>query len=295
MNDFLHTRPAEFQAALEYTTADTGFQPALIEKDYFCSLVLRQVAMHEEVPLVFKGGTLLNKAYAGFYRLSEDLDFTISTEEGTPRSMRSRIAKEIENLLAEIIRSIPGLTMVEPLRGHNSSTQYQAVLGYQTVTGTTGTIQFEVSQRELVLLPVEHPELRTILIDAISMEPAVSAFPKRSLAMVEAYAEKVRAALTRRDPAIRDIFDIDYATSAKTLDLSNLELQNLIVQKIRQPGNQLQSTEGLRLEALRQQIETGLRPVLRARDFTAFDFERAVVNLRSLENVVAKILRDQLN
>lgn len=99
MSDFFHQADEEFKAALEFTAADTGFQPSLIEKDYFCSLVLAQLAAWEESPLVFKGGTLLNKGYAGFYRLSEDLDFTISTGPTSARSGRSRLAKDVGAIL----------------------------------------------------------------------------------------------------------------------------------------------------------------------------------------------------
>jgi len=65
-------------AAIEYTTANTELKPELIEKDFYCSLVLKYIFSHNTQPLIFKGGTLLTKVYADFYRLSEDLDFSIS-------------------------------------------------------------------------------------------------------------------------------------------------------------------------------------------------------------------------
>ena len=36
----LHLDADEFRAALEYTQGVTGFQSTLIEKDYYCSLIL---------------------------------------------------------------------------------------------------------------------------------------------------------------------------------------------------------------------------------------------------------------
>ena len=56
-------KPAELQAAVEFTAAETGFAPALIEKDYWCSVVLWRLFAAGDCPLVFKGGTLLGKAY----------------------------------------------------------------------------------------------------------------------------------------------------------------------------------------------------------------------------------------
>jgi hypothetical protein len=50
-----------------------------IEKDYILSWILQGIARHNRLPeiLVFKGGTVLKKAYFENYRFSEDLDFTI--------------------------------------------------------------------------------------------------------------------------------------------------------------------------------------------------------------------------
>jgi len=290
MTDFLHTNEPEFRAALEFTTAETGFQPALIEKDYFCSLVLAGVVKIPNLPLVFKGGTLLNKAYVGFYRLSEDLDFTIPTSSDSARTERSRIAKTVGNALEQITAGVPGLTITEPLCGFNNSTQYRAMIGYASVVGSNGVIQFEVSQREPVVLGVEKPMLRTLMVDAVSGEAAVPPFAMPALSMREAYAEKVRAALTRRDAAIRDLFDIDHASRDGILDFTDPTLLPLIASKIRLPGNEIVALDEVRAEGLRQQLETGLRPVLRAKDFRAFNFDQALANLRELQEDVRAAL-----
>ena len=67
-----------FQLSIQQTAAETGFTAALIEKDYYCSLILKEIFLDRSHDLIFKGGTLLNKVNVGFYRLSEDLDFSIS-------------------------------------------------------------------------------------------------------------------------------------------------------------------------------------------------------------------------
>ena len=90
----LHEDVAFLGKALRFTAAETGFISRLIEKDYFCTLVL-QYLCESDVTLIFKGGTCLAKVHAGFYRLSEDLDFSISmsTEIGAldSRSGRKRL------------------------------------------------------------------------------------------------------------------------------------------------------------------------------------------------------------
>ena len=52
--------PDIFREALAYSEADKGFTSTLIEKDYYCSLVL-QYFFSNETSLVFKGGTCLSK------------------------------------------------------------------------------------------------------------------------------------------------------------------------------------------------------------------------------------------
>ena len=92
----VHLDKAQFKAAIEFTAAKTGFQPELIEKDYICSLILNDFDRHLQDILIFKGGTLLAKAYAGFYRLSEDLDFTISVASSATRQERRRLISSIK-------------------------------------------------------------------------------------------------------------------------------------------------------------------------------------------------------
>ena len=67
----LHDDAALFGEAVNFTAAETGFPARLIEKDYFCTVLLQCLAP-DGGPLVFKGGTCLAKVHAGFYRLSED-------------------------------------------------------------------------------------------------------------------------------------------------------------------------------------------------------------------------------
>ena len=76
MSDF-HKEKEKFLRAIRTTSKISEFSEDLIEKDYYCSLLLKEIFQSEGCNLVFKGGTLLNKVHAGFYRVSEDLDFAI--------------------------------------------------------------------------------------------------------------------------------------------------------------------------------------------------------------------------
>jgi hypothetical protein len=138
LDENLHRRTDEFRAALEFTSAETGFSAHLIKKDYWCSLVLREFFAGGSFPLVFKGGTLLSKAYAGFGRLSEDLDFTLPTLDGSTRGQRSRRANEVGAVLNGIVSTL-GLHWTEGWRGHNNSTHYSGHLSYPSILGESRT------------------------------------------------------------------------------------------------------------------------------------------------------------
>ena len=89
-----HKKEKDFLEAIRKTSQNSGFSEILIEKDYYCSLLLKEIFQKKDYPfslptqMVFKGGTLLNKCYAGFYRLSEDLDFSILNKPKTSRKQR---------------------------------------------------------------------------------------------------------------------------------------------------------------------------------------------------------------
>lgn len=102
--------------------------------------------------LVFKGGTCLAKVHVGFYRMSEDLDFAISTPVDAKRADRSRSAANSKKAVAAIGKQLPGLHVITALTGANESSQYAAVIGYTSLLGSREeVITIEVGLREPVL------------------------------------------------------------------------------------------------------------------------------------------------
>jgi hypothetical protein len=91
----------------------------------------------------------------------------------------------------------------------------------------------------------------------------------------EAFAEKFRAALSRRDVAIRDYFDLDYAVRLLDLRPGDADLAGLVRQKLAVPGNEPVNVSEDRLAAARPQLDSQLKPVLRPKDFAEFNLDRA--------------------
>ena len=273
--NWFHKEAEIFRDALALTRERTGFAERLIEKDYFCTALLEYLAASAN-KLVFKGGMCLAKVHANFYRLSEDLDFVIPMPTDAPRAQRSKQAAAVKEAVAALPRQIPFFRLVEPLTGANNSTQYNAVIGYASLVGRQEeTIKIEVALREPLLLDPLNDLAQTILLDPVSRKPLLRPLEVRCIAKMEAFAEKFRAALSRREVAVRDFFDIDYAVRRLGLQSENPELIDLVRRKLTVPGNEPVDVSANRLAALRQQVGPQLQPVLRAEDFADFDLERA--------------------
>ncbi len=283
-----HEDPALFREAVNYTAAETGFSSRLLEKDYFLTLVLAFLSGQPELPLVFKGGTCLAKIHAGFYRLSEDLDFMISVKVSSTRKERQGLAAPVKALLDKLPTYLPAFQVSEPLQGANQSRQYLGSLSYQSlVSPEPQTIKLEVSLREALLTPVATAEAKTLLLDPVSEKQLVGPVSVRCLSLEEALAEKCRAALSRREAAIRDFFDIDHAVQKLGFSPDAPAFVSLVKQKLTVAGNEPVDVGPERKKDLQAQLAARLRPVLRPQDFEAFDLDRAFGLVENLAEDVA--------
>ena len=269
------TDPDIFREALSYSEGVTGFTASLIEKDYYCSLILHHV-FNRETQLVFKGGTCLSKVYADFYRLSEDLDLVIPVAVDTPRNQRGSKMDPIKGVFDELPKVIPGISISRTFRGYNESRQYIGYLEYPSaLLDNQESIKIEIGIREPLLLPSVTGKTRTIVVNPFSGRPLLPIFTLQVMDIKEAYAEKVRAALTRREPAIRDLFDLFYAVRKMELDLDDHDFIFLVKQKLDVPGNIPVDISVEYKQELVGQLEGQLRPVLRPTDFESFDMNKA--------------------
>ncbi len=95
-----------FREALAHSEAATGFTATLIEKDYYCSLILNYF-FNGDTSLVFKGGTCLSKVYVDFYRLSEDLDLIIPVTINTPRNEKRAEMEPVKRMFDKLPKMVP--------------------------------------------------------------------------------------------------------------------------------------------------------------------------------------------
>ncbi len=285
----VHEDPELFRESVLYTARETGFLAELVEKDYFCSLLLNHLYSGDDLGLIFKGGTCLSKIHSDFYRLSEDLDFIIPVSSSSTRSERSRMASPLKEKIEGLKATLPIFEVPGGCRGHNNSKQYIAEPQYiSLITSQPEKIKLEVGLREEMLRDRLDSEAKTLLMDPFKGVPSVVPFSVASMALDEAYAEKVRAALTRKEPAIRDLFDIDFAEQKLELDLRDSEFLELVRAKLAVPDNDPVDVSASRRDDLGRQLKTRLKPVLRSQDFEAFDLDRAFGTIVDLAKLIEK-------
>lgn len=282
-----HEDAVLFREGLEYTESLTGLSARLIEKDYYCSLILRDWARMFMLGLVFKGGTCLSKVYVGFYRLSEDLDFAIPTEINALRSVRRAMAAPVKEHFSSLPDRLSCFEIGDGFRGHNSSRQYIGKYRYcSVVTERDATIKVEASLREPIVGSLEERAAGTILINPLTGDGAIEPVPVKVMSLLESYAEKLRAALTRMEPAIRDFYDIDHAIRGGHIDPRSKVLLELLRKKLTIPGNQTIDVSTSRLKKLQAQLEAQLKPVLRMADYNAFALGSAYDMVCAIASVV---------
>ena len=87
-----------------------GWRPAIVEKDYFVTEVLRIIAASGE-KVIFKGGTSLAKGWNLIRRFSEDIDIFLDPAAFQPTLGKRAIDRELKKL-RDTVAAHPALTIV---------------------------------------------------------------------------------------------------------------------------------------------------------------------------------------
>ena len=90
---------------IETTSIYFGIDSSQVEKDYFVTLFLKEIA--RTVPnIIFKGGTSLSKCIKIIYRFSEDIDLTLEQDfqtQGQKRKLKKEIVAACDKFKLELL------------------------------------------------------------------------------------------------------------------------------------------------------------------------------------------------
>ncbi len=192
-----------------------GVEAKQIEKDYVITWLLYGISLDEllKESLVFKGGTVLKKAYFDDYRFSEDLDFTLIHENPSD--------SEIESAFNSMLKRITNETAIEcklVLQNNilkNTFSFYIEYIGPLGGSFQSGRkIKVDITRNEIMEYP---PELSPIFLNYSDLESI--AFSIKIYSLGEILIEKMSAIMSRSQP--RDLYDLWMLLTEKDLDLKD--------------------------------------------------------------------------
>lgn len=259
---------------VDYISSKIGLRNRnLLEKDIILQTLLYEISNVEYLNdnLVFKGGTCLTKCYLGYYRFSEDIDFSWKDQS----EFKDKSQKEIRRLLSSKIEKI-GLLLEEIAKKHSldfkyvkSNKKYFDLGGSNkfttfkiwyksTISNNEQFIKIQINFVELFLFDFKLLMPKSIIkdIDAkefkflfpeygyLSFDFKINCYDVR-----EIFCEKFRAVLTRKAVKVRDFIDIFLISKRKNLDFNRFEKQ--IMEKTRfmlQYSKYVQNLEDFKLE-----------------------------------------------
>lgn len=193
-----------------------------IEKDYVLTWILKAISLNKNLEdiLVFKGGTVLKKAYFEDYRFSEDLDFTLIDEKISNES----ILMEFQDIFHRVKReSNIDLLIDSKSTFFNDLGSMQFYIDYAaSLKGGMGTRDLKID-----ITRGEHLETDYELRSIFSYYPDVSKFTLKCYSLVEVLIEKMSALMSRTEP--RDLYDFWYLTEVFGININ--ENKHLFVNK----------------------------------------------------------------
>jgi len=290
----IHKNKDKFSKLVDRTASQTGFYAPLMEKDYYLTLILSKVNEFFD-DLILKGGTCLNKIYYSYYRLSEDLDFSMrlpdyTTTRGGRRKCIQPIKDNIEYFAKQLDMRIEGAENA----GRDESKQYIYYFVYDPVTmPSKQTIKFEIGLRFNPSLEVETKSIQHKFLHAFTDEPLFDGGKVNCLSLNEIVSEKLRAAALRLKIAPRDFYDLDFILR-NGFGLTNKEIMELFKNKLEEDKADTDLSKyrvnlgrsDTEIKDMRSRIKEELLEVLTTKERGKFDLDTALIRInKAMEKV----------
>jgi predicted nucleotidyltransferase component of viral defense system len=280
----IHDDRKQFIDVINITVQRTGFRAPLLEKDYYLTLILSRV--HEiSDDLIFKGGTCLNKIYYSYYRLSEDLDFSMRLPEyATTRGNRRKSIQPVKDAIEDLAKQLDMRIVDSEKAGRNESKQYIYYFAYKSVfQPAEQIIKFEIGLRFNPICPVEKKVVQHKFLHPFTKEPLFDAGKVNCLCLKEIVSEKLRAAALREVIAPRDFYDLDFILR-HDFNLADKEVLGLFKKKIEEDGGNTDLSKyranlgrtDTEIKDMRSRIEKELFDVLTPDEQEEFNLDNAL-------------------
>jgi len=251
---------------------------SLVEKDLYLQSLLLSLAKSEYFSknFVFKGGTCLIKTYFGYYRFSEDLDFTWVDQKAfegkTEKQIRKLLSMEIDKImkLLEAVAKELGLEFKAKKSDRRyvqlgSSNRFVTfLLWYTPETEQSETfIKIQINFVERIIHTPKQKIIKAIAekhkkeIEFLwpdHSERATKSVGFHVYDLEEIAAEKIRALLTRRGFKARDIIDL-YVLSKKGITINSVK--KMAIEKTVSMLKYLKYGENLKNKTFEEEFKLG--------------------------------------
>lgn len=220
-----------------------------LEKDIILHEIISELSKNEYFTenYIFKGGTCLVKTYLGYYRFSEDLDFTWKNQdifEGKSQSEINRQASNEANNLGSLVEKITQKLSLD-FKFEKKNTEYfwfgsggkilTLFVWYNSeITQEKSMIKLQFNFLEKIQYGFELRELSSLAPDDQSIKYTFDNHPYFEKIRFSAYkpeeilCEKIRAILTRQTVKARDFLDIYLVCKKYEISISEI-LENAIL------------------------------------------------------------------
>ena len=226
----------------------------LVEKDIILHrILLRLMKTPFKKEFAFKGGTCITKCYLGYYRFSEDLDFTYINQ----KEFEGKSQKNIRRILSTKISAI--LNLLEKI-AKELDIDFKPVKSDERYVELGGSNKFAtfklwykssvLKREQFIKIQINFVELFADRIIEKNANSLYSIIPRKEMTLLypdyidiledvnllaysltEILFEKIRAILTRRGIKFRDFIDIYLINKEVKVDLRKEEKK--ILEKIR--------------------------------------------------------------
>ena len=283
----IHENKDDFLKVLNQTATQTGFYLPLIEKDYYLTLLLSRV--QELSPdLIFKGGTCLNKVYYSYYRLSEDLDFSMRLPARVvTRGIRRQTIRPVKDNILKFSEQFGLKLDLTENPGRNESKQYVYNFIYPSVIlPLEAKIKFEISLRHNPFCPAEKHKVQHKFTHPFTGKMLFEGGEVSCLALNELVAEKMRAAAIRKTIAPRDFYDLDFILR-QGFNLADNDVLELFRRKLAEDDGNTElvkyrvnlGRQDKEIKDMKGRIKEELFEVLAAGERKNFDLDSAIMRL----------------
>jgi hypothetical protein len=199
----LHEDKKSLEDMIGVISQNTGIRADILEKDYYVTLLLYELAgKQSSLPAFFKGGTALYKALGTIRRFSEDIDLTVKTDDCSNTQAKRRLERAAGNFTSLPRTENKG---IEHNRKGSISCAYDYIpsvlfnsddplqrFGHVRVEATSFTVSEPTNPLEIapVIYEMASPEQRDILSKTFD----VSLFTIETIRIERIFVDKIFAA-----------------------------------------------------------------------------------------------------